>query len=39
MLEMCSGIYLVFAAITILLFRVTVFEARGHQKKRREFNS
>ena len=39
MLEMCSGIYFVFAAITILLFRVTVFEARWHQKEKKEFNS
>lgn len=35
MLEMCSGIYLVLAVITMLLFRATLFEAqwRNDEKK------
>jgi hypothetical protein len=33
MLEMCSGIYLVLAVITLLLFRVTLLEAPWHNSE------
>ena len=34
MLEMCSGIYLLFAVIMVLLFRVTLLEARHENENK-----
>jgi hypothetical protein len=39
MLQMCSGIYLVFAVITILLLRVTMFEAPRYKTEKQEYDS
>jgi hypothetical protein len=39
MLQMCSGIYLVFAVMTILLFRVTLLEAPWYKTKKKEYDS
>jgi len=39
MFEICSGIYLAFAIITILLFRVTLHEALSHKAAKQRMNT
>lgn len=39
MLQMCSGIYLVFAVITILLLRVTLLEAPWYKTEKKKYDS
>ena len=40
MLQICSGIYLIFIVIAFLLFRITLFEAHGYSmKEKQEYDS